>query len=163
MQHIYSKPVFTPPRNKPLPCRSIASALDLLRCLQNLADCMPPPRMAPSGSRSRSRPRQVDQLTSTSRISSDSSASRTAGNQPPEQQDLCHECRETLPRQRLTTLETRCCELQCAQTETIQLCIHCYLVNMNRFLTESGPSELLMPEQFEQRFFTWIFHSNRCR
>ena len=124
---------------------------------------MPPPRMTPPGNRSRNSPRQADQLTTASQVSSGSSACRTADSQPPEQQDLCHECSETFPTRTLTTLETRCCELPCARSETIQLCIHCYLVNMNRFLTESGPSELLMPEQFEQRFSTWIFHSNRCR
>ena len=76
---------------------------------------------------------------------------------------LCFDCCRIMPIRELQNVVTRCCEYQCARTDSIDLCDHCFSINWDRFVAESGTFVGLSDEQISQGFSIWMFHKNHCK
>ena len=149
-----------------LPCWRFLSLPFVARCssaprLQATfcaAFSMPPPNRRPRVSRSRSRGHGKARP----------SARPLTSFCTPEQQlslsgTLCFECCRIVPVQEIQTVTTRCCEYQCARTDTIDLCAHCFSISWDRFVAESGTFVGLSEEQISQGFSIWMYHKNHCK
>ena len=126
---------------------------------------MPPPHRWPQASRSRSRGNGAARPSSAPPLTTYSSAAqRSLSRHPPLcPGSLCFDCARMVPVQELQTVETRCCEYQCARRDSIDLCLSCFSINWDRFIAESGTLVGLTEEQIMQGFSIWVFHKNHCR
>jgi len=132
---------------------------ELLRSRQ-----MPPPSRRTRVTRSRSRERGDARPSSRPLTTYSSVGQQQLMSLPPLcPGSLCFDCCRIVPLRELQNVVTRCCEYQCARTDSIDLCAHCFSINWDRFVAESGTFVGLSDEQISQGFSIWMFHKNHCK
>ena len=144
-------------------CSSLHFSIAVL-CNRLAAFQMPPPNRRPRVSRSRSREHGEVRPSSRPITSYSTVAQQLSLSHPPLcPGSLCFDCCRIVPVRELQTVVTRCCEYQCARTDSIDLCAHCFSINWDRFVAESGTFVGLSEEQISQGFSIWMFHKNHCK
>ena len=145
------------------PCSPSQFSIAVL-CNLPVALQMPPPRRQSRVSRIRSRGHGEARPSSRPLTTYCTTAQQLSLSLPPLcPGSLCFDCCRIVPVQELKTVVTRCCEYQCARTDSIDLCAHCFSINWDRFVAESGTFVGLSEEQISQGFSIWMYHKNHCK